>query len=259
MTTATTPKTPKLAVITGATVDLGRELVKELIAQDITVAALGRNETALNALGNETSNPDLFHAFETDLTSFADIKASFAKITEKFGAISILIYNAAIETNEDFLEQTPESFAHVMQINLCAAQACAFHAVTNMVETGYGRIVNVVSFADQAPAPLATGYSVSKGAQKTLTRAMLADLGDRFPDIVITDWVPGAHNTSNAPADGVDPATAAKWGVKLALMHDPSLSGALFFKDREQPAPKSRKKKILDKLLGTRTPIRTLS
>jgi hypothetical protein len=90
---------------------------------------------------------------------------------------------------------------------------------------------------------------VSKGAARIFTRALIADIGDRFPGIVVTDWMPGMLATRMGIAEGLDPREAARWGAKLALWHDPSLTGTTWEMDREIPPPRSFKRRIADRVL----------
>ena len=122
-----------------------------------------------------------------------------------------------------------------------------------MVETGIGRIVNVGSFADLGPIPCSSAYSVSKGAARIFTRALVADIGDRFPDIVITTWMPGILATDMGLDTGIDPSIAAKWGVSLALWHDPALNGTIFERDREILDPLSLKQRIKNLIMFRKT------
>ena len=118
-----------------------------------------------------------------------------------------------------------------------------------MTRSGAGRIVNVGSFADLAPQPASSAYSVSKGAARILTKALVADFSDRFPDIVITTWMPGIMATDMGRPDGLDPGVAARWGAELALWRDRSLNGAIFERDREILEPHSLKRRVRDRLL----------
>ena len=79
---------------------------------------------------------------------------------------------------------------------------------------------------------------------------MVADLGDRFPDIVISDWVPGALKTEMGIANGIDPATAAEWGAILAMAHDRTLNGSLFVENQERLPVVSHKRRLFNKLIG---------
>jgi len=109
-----------------------------------------------------------------------------------------------------------------------------------------------VTFADVRPMPLAAGYAVSKGALRILTRALVADLGDRFPEIVVNDWVPGTHQPRKGIPDGVDPRIAAEWGARLALIRSPEINGLVFLRDQEHRPPRTLKGRVKDRFLGQR-------
>lgn len=238
-----------VAVITGAGSGLGRALAQELARQGVTVAALGRRMSPLE----ETAGADTagrIHPIQADVADPDAVAAAFAAIRADLGAPGILINNAAVYPHRDILDETPQSFAQTMDINFGGIVACCHGALQDMVAQGYGRIINVGSFADLHPAPVSAAYSVSKGAGRIFTRALIADLGDRFPDIVINDWMPGVLNTQMGLADGLDPQIPARWGAALALWHARDLSGVVFERDTEILPPLSGKRRIFNKLTG---------
>ena len=157
--------------------------------------------------------------------------------------------NAAVYPRLDFLDETPASFMSSVAINLGGMVACSHAVLGQMVDKGYGRILNVSTYADLAPIPASSAYSVSKGAARILTRALVADICDRFPDIVINDWMPGMLATEMGVAEGLDPAVSARWGVSLGLWHDQSLTGTVWERDTEQLPARSLKDRVKDLLL----------
>ncbi len=235
-----------ICVVTGASGGLGRALAATLVAQGQRVVGLGRREAALQA--SKTLIGDGFEPMTCDIADPAAVAASFARI-EAMAPISVLINNAAVYPRRDILDETPESFAATVAINLGGTVACTRAALTGMVARGEGRILNVATFADIAPLPASAAYSVSKGAQRIFSRALVADLGDRFPGIVISDWLPGMLATSMGLPGGLPPETAAVWGAELALWRDPTLNGTVWERDRELPPPRSLKRRVADRLL----------
>lgn len=237
-----------VTIVTGAGRGLGRALALELAARDARVAAFVRDKATAVQM---TTDHDIL-GVTADVSDPVAVRAAFATVRGRFGPIDILVNNAAVYPRRDFLEETAESFMETVAINLGGYVACTREALEDMVLTGRGRILNVSSFADRAPLPASAAYSVTKGAGRIFTRALLADLGDRFPDIVIGDWIPGALATRLGPKDGTDPAQAARWGAVLALSRDPSLSGVLFDRDQEVPPVRSIRGRLRDRVLGRR-------
>lgn len=241
-----------VTVVTGAGVGLGRALSIELVQRGCNVVGFARSRQNISETAKLAGSG--FTEMVVDVADPQAVARAFVKIEKHRGPVTRLINNAAVYPREDFLDQTPQEFSDVMNVNLGGIVNCSHRALQGMVETGLGRIVNVASFADIAPLPASSAYSVSKGAGRILTRAMVADLGDRFPGIVISDWLPGILATRMGIPDGLKPEDAAKWGAPLVLWHDPSLNGAVFEMGTEVLPPRSLKRRLLDKAL-MRTPV----
>lgn len=236
------------AVITGAGGGLGRALARDLCARGMHVVGLGRRIDALNET-RELADGDLFFPIKCDIADGAAVMAAFADITTQHAPISLLINNAAVYPHRDILDETTQSFMDTVNVNLGGMFACTRAALVPMVSSGFGRIMNVATFADIAPLPTSAAYSVSKGAARIFTRALVADLGDRFPEIVINDWMPGMLTTKMGIPDGISPEISAQWGAGLALWHDRALNGTIFERDREILPQRSLKGRIKDRIL----------
>ena len=234
----------KLAVITGAGGGLGRALAIELTRRGLRVAGFGRRLEPLQETGRMAGSA--FIPVQVDVADANAVSAAFAALP---APVTHLINSAAVYPRRDILDETPASFAATLAINLGGVVACTDAALRQMVQTGVGRIMNVSTFADIAPLPASAAYAVSKGAARIFTRALVADLGDRLPQIVINDWMPGMLATGMGIADGLDPAVAARWGAELVLMDDPTLTGTVWEMDRELLPPRSFKGRIKDRLL----------
>lgn len=232
----------EVAVVTGATGLLGRALTEALARRGVAVAGIARSPF-------EAGHPGIL-PLAADVRDPGAVAAAFETIRERLGIPTILINGAEVYPHRDILDETPQSFLDTVQTNLGGAFNCCHAVLPQMVVAGRGRIINIVTFADVRPAPLAAGYSVSKGALRILTRSLVADLGDRFPGIVINDWVPGTHKPRKGVPDGVDPVLAAEWGANLALLHDRAINGLVFLQDREHMQPRSLKGRVKDRVLG---------
>lgn len=242
-----------IAVITGAGQGLGRALSRELVSRGQIVAGLALCAERLAETGALCDAPDRFRGIVCDVADDARVAEAFTEI-RRMAPVSILINNAAVYPRRDFLDETPASFMRTIAVNLGGVAACCRHALDDMVAAGSGRILNVSSFADLDPIPASGAYAVSKGAGRILTRALVADLGDRFPGIVINDWLPGVLATQMGCPRGLDPAEAARWGAELALSRDPGLNGTLWERDTELLAPLSLKRRLFNLLTLRRPP-----
>lgn len=233
----------EIAVVTGAGSGLGRALAVALCAKGLRVAGLGRRSGALEETAKLAG--DGFLPVVADVADPAQVRAAFETI-RAVAPVSRLINNAAVYPHRDMLDETGESFMQTVAINLGGTVACTAEALKDMTTSGRGRILNVSSFADMHPLPCSAAYAVSKGAVTTFSRALVADLGDRLPKIVVNTWMPGMLDTQMGLAEGLDPAVAANWGAALLLWDDPNLNGAVFEMDREILPPRGLKGRLKD-------------
>ncbi|MBO9478696.1 SDR family oxidoreductase [Shimia sp. R11_0] len=245
----------EIAVVTGAGGGLGRALAVALCQRGCRVAGFGRTAETLE--GTRAQAGEGFVPVVADVSDPVAVAQGFAQV-RTYGPVSRLINNAAVYPHRDLLDETPESFQQTMATNLGGTVACTLEALQDMTKAGRGRIVNVSSFADLHPLPCSAAYAVSKGAVTTFSRALVADLGDRLPNIIVTTWMPGMLNTQMGLAEGLDPAVAADWGARLALWQEPSLNGAVFERDREVLPARGLKTRLKDALRLRRPKVRQI-
>jgi NAD(P)-dependent dehydrogenase (short-subunit alcohol dehydrogenase family) len=246
-----------LAVVTGAGSGLGRAMAQALCAQGFTVAGIGRRAEALAETGAPCGAR--FLPLPLDVADWHAVQAGFARLAAEQGPLALLINNAALYPRRDTLDESGASFMDTVAVNLGGVVNCSRAALEDMAPRGRGRILNVATFADLHPLPASSAYAVSKGAARIHTRALVADLADRLPGIVIGDWMPGMLRTQMGIPDGLAPERAARWGVELALRCDPALNGTTFEQDREILPPRSLKRRLKDALLLRRPRPRSLS
>ncbi len=237
-----------LAIVTGAGSGLGRALCQRFTERQVRVLGVSRREES----GLETQQlcgPDAeFIPVTSDVSDTAAAEQVFSRLDRLEYDHLILVNNAGIYERHDFATDPLQVFDRAMQVNFGGAVRYSHLALQRMVPRGQGRIVNIGSFADIAPLPGSSGYSVSKGALRLFTRALVADLGKRFPGIVINDWIPGALDTKMGRADGLDPMVSAVWGVELALRHSADLNGRVFDMNKELTPVRSLKRRIAERL-----------
>jgi len=142
-------------------------------------------------------------AVEADLTRAADCRAMVDAALGRFGRIDLLDNNVGIGSRGSVLEETEESWRHLMQVNVDTMFLTSKHVIPEMTRAGGGAIVNVSSISALRPRGL-TAYSVSKGAVIALTRAMAADHGR--DGIRVNCVAPGPVYTPMVYQRGMSPA-----------------------------------------------------
>ena len=114
-------------------------------------------------------------AHRADLTDSAQCRAMVEDTVARFGRLDFLDNNVGIGSRGTVVDEEPETWRRVMQVNVETMFLTAKHAIPAMIATaGRGAIVNISSISALRPRGL-TAYSASKGAIISLTRAMAVD------------------------------------------------------------------------------------
>ena len=113
--------------------------------------------------------------YQGDLTDPVQARDMVSAALDRFGRLDFLDNNVGIGSRGSVIDETPEDWRRVMQVNLEPMFLAAKYAIPAMIKTaGRGAIVNISSISALRPRGL-TVYSASKGAVIALTRAMAVD------------------------------------------------------------------------------------
>ena len=163
----------KCVIVTGATSGIGRAIARAFRSNGARVAALGRNEVALNELYATDGNQAL--RIQADVTDIASVRSAVEQVITTFGRLDVLV-NAAGHISSGTIENTDlAAWDALMNINLRAPfqlmQLCAPH----LIETK-GNIVNISSVTGLRSFPGVLAYCVSKAGLDQLTRCAALEL-----------------------------------------------------------------------------------
>ncbi len=143
-------------------------------------------------------------ALDADVAEEAQCRAMVETALNQYGRLDLLDNNVGIPSKGSVVEEDPEVWRRVMQVNVDSMFLASRHAIPAMIKTaGSGAIVNVASIAALRPRGM-TAYSVSKGAVIALTRAMAVDHGHQ--GIRVNCVAPGPVHTPMVSAEGMSDA-----------------------------------------------------
>jgi 3-oxoacyl-[acyl-carrier protein] reductase len=138
---------------------------------DVDAAKAAESAKALGSLAR---------AVPVDLTDEAAVAAALAETSRRLGPVDILVNNAGIAgPSKTLWNYTPEEWRQVFAINVEGPYLCCRAVVPQMIERGYGRIVNVASIAGKEGNPNASAYSASKAAVIGLTKSLGKELATK--------------------------------------------------------------------------------
>ncbi|WP_028628785.1 SDR family NAD(P)-dependent oxidoreductase [Metapseudomonas resinovorans] len=168
----------QVALVTGAAQGLGLAIASRLFAAGyavvITDLSLERAHAAADRL-DPSGERSL--ALKLDVASKADFESALAATLERFGALHVVVNNAAMTMTTPVMQISPEEFDRVLSLNTRSVFVGCQVFGAHMAAAGYGRIVNMASLAGQNGGT-ATGahYAASKGAIVTLTKIFAKEL-----------------------------------------------------------------------------------
>ena len=185
----------KIAIITGASRGIGREIAKTLAREKIKVIANYYNsEKQAIELQKELKQENIeIDIIKVDVSKREDVKKLVKFAIEKYGKIDILVNNAGISEYKLFSDETDEDWNRVINTNLYSAFAMCQEVIPNMIYNKSGCIINISSIWGLVGASLEVIYSVSKAGMDGLTKALAKELGPS--NIRVNSIAPGAIDT----------------------------------------------------------------
>ena len=163
----------RVALVTGASRGIGRDLALAVAHAGASVAVAARTVDDLRSLAAEIeAEGGSAHPVALDLRSLASIERAVAETVARFGRIDILVNNAGLGTNHDALDATEEEWDELMDVNLKGLFFACQAAGRRMVERRYGRIVNMSSQAGRVGIRRHAAYCATKGGVEQVTRVL---------------------------------------------------------------------------------------
>jgi NAD(P)-dependent dehydrogenase (short-subunit alcohol dehydrogenase family) len=175
-----------VALVTGASLGIGRAIATQFSASGAAVAIVGRRtdvlETARAAIASETGGQ--VFAVPADVADAADCARAFASATAALGPIDILVNNAGTSRRKPFAEITDAVWQADLDLKLFGAIRLARLAIPAMRAKRWGRILNVLNIGAKAPTAGAAPTAVSRAAGLALTKVLASELG---PDNILVN------------------------------------------------------------------------
>ena len=169
----------KVAIITGSSRGIGREIAKTLARKGINVVAnYNKSEEAAKDLKQELEEEGIkIDIIKADVSKREDAKKLVEFTLNKYGKVDILINNAGISEYKLFTDETDEDWNKIINTNLYSAFAMSQEVIPNMVHNKSGCIINMSSAWGVVGGSLEVIYSVSKAGLDGLTKALAKELG----------------------------------------------------------------------------------
>ena len=186
----------RVAMITGASVGIGRAVALQMAEKGAKLVLLDMNQETLAKLEEELKayNTEVM-AFVCDVSDEQAVNEAVQAATEKFGGIDILVNNAAIwRVRNLFWNNSIETWRKLFDVNVMGVVYCTNAVLPKMMENGYGRIVNVASVAGVYGNANMSVYSTTKGALIAMSKSLAKEVVEK--GIVVNAVSPGMVSPS---------------------------------------------------------------
>mgnify|MGYP000137248807 FL=1 len=154
----------KKVLITGGCSGIGQSIALTFLAQGAEVHVMDL-KPSVEPMPAEIT----FH--QVNITSFEAVKG----IADKLKSIDILVNNAGIPQIGNLEKTHPADFQHIFDVNVKGAYHCMYAFIPGMIQQKSGVILNMASVAASVGIPDRFGYSMTKGAIKSMTRSVAKD------------------------------------------------------------------------------------
>lgn len=179
-------------LITGATSGIGLELAKIYSENNYNLILIGRNTEMLNSLEKQFNNVEVI-IYSLDLSNLDNVDYLIEDIKRRQVNVGILINNAGIGFNGEFLTIPWEKQEAVIELNIKALTKLTYGILENMKKVGQGKILNIASTGAYQPGPLISVYYATKAYVLSFSVALREEMKDY--GIVVSTVCPGATKT----------------------------------------------------------------
>lgn len=172
----------KIAIVTGASRGLGRRIAVRLSQHGAMLALLARNEAGLEETRHEIATGGTRAlVVPVDLGDAESVKGTKDVIERGLGTPSILVNAAGVFGPVDLVKDgDQDAWIETIKVNLIGPYLTCRAFVGGMIDSGWGRIVNVTSAAAlHQPGPVNSAYGTSKAALNQFTRHLASELEGR--------------------------------------------------------------------------------
>ena len=155
----------KVALVTGGGSGIGKAIVDRLTADGYRVATI------------DLAASDVPHSYAADVTDRAAVDAALKSIHEQLGPVSILVNAAGVDGFKPFLKISFEDWQRVVNVNLHGVFHVIQAVLPDMIDAGWGRIVNISSSSTHSGTPYMTHYVSAKSGVNGLTKSLALEFG----------------------------------------------------------------------------------
>jgi 3-oxoacyl-[acyl-carrier protein] reductase len=209
--------TGRVALVTGSTRGIGREIANVLAECGARVAVMGRDKARADEVAAQIGADA--KGFACDMADTAQVATLISDVETAFGQLDILVNNAGLTRDNVMMRIKDEDWDAVIDANLRGAFATMRSATRGMMKRRWGRIINISSVVGIIGNRGQTPYSASKAGLIGLTKSVAKELASR--NILANVIAPGFIETEMTEAMSEDARKAISSQIPLDRLGSP--------------------------------------
>ena len=211
----------RVAYVTGGMGGIGTAICQRLHKENFKViAGCGPTRDFKKWLDEQSAQGYSFYASVGNVGNWESTVEAFSKTKAAHGAIDVLVNNAGITRDRMFLKMTREDWDAVIDTNLNSMFNVTKQVVGDMVERGWGRIVNISSVNGEKGQAGQTNYSAAKAGMHGFTMALAQELANK--GVTVNTVSPGYIGTDMVKAIRPDVLEKIVSTVPVKRLGEPS-------------------------------------
>jgi len=169
----------RVALVTGGTRDVGREIALSLAAEGAVVAVNYRHsaDEASAVVADIRAMGGKANSYQADLADRASVADMVQKIVTEFGGLNILVNNAGLAIRKPFKDTTPEEWRSQIDVNLLGAIHLCHAAVPHLEQGGNGRIIAIVGDSSRVGESGLSIVGAARAGVIALMKSLARELG----------------------------------------------------------------------------------
>jgi acetoacetyl-CoA reductase len=189
----------KIAYVTGGMGGIGTAICRRLHKEGFKViAGCGPSRDHAKWLAEQQAEGYTFYASVGNVADWNSTVEAFTRARQEHGPIDVLVNNAGITKDRMFLKMTPEDWHAVIDTNLNSMFNVTKQVVPDMVEAGWGRIIQISSVNGEKGQAGQTNYSAAKAGMHGFTMALAQELAAK--GVTVNTVSPGYIGTDMVKA-----------------------------------------------------------
>ena len=171
----------KIALVTGASRGIGREIAKTLARENamVIINYNGSSERAREAEQEIISQGGKAVTYQCNVSDYSAVEQMVKDLVKEYGHIDILVNNAGITRDNLIMKMSEEDFDRVIETNLKGTFNTIRHLARQMLKQRSGKIINISSVSGVLGNAGQANYAASKAGVIGLTKTMARELASR--------------------------------------------------------------------------------